>query len=170
MLLFAAAPLAAQAPPAARDSTFAAVSAVAEKVAAVKSAYELYRRAAFNDTDSMMLLRASGYGTACHDLAAAARQQRPRLCRTCMERAAQSAIDQYRAYLPKLQLLGERCAVRMRSLVSRHPAAIRPAVLRHEVGPAGARMVQELRSYELRVAAVRATMAPAAGPAPPRRR
>ena len=85
----------------------------AAKVAEVRSTYELYRRAAFNDPNGAVIERATLYRSNCRALAAAARQAEQRICRSCLPPNAQPAINQYRANLPALRsVAGERPLLR----------------------------------------------------------
>jgi hypothetical protein len=169
-LLFQLAAAASQTDTPARDTALAVVSEVAEKVAALRSGYELYRRAAFNDSDQEAAAAAAAYGTSCRDLAAAARQGRRRLCRSCMEHSLQAAIDQYHGYLPSLEQFARGCATRIGALKPPPNATkARFTAIRRAVVPENPRMVKALQGYEQRVAAVRSALitsapAPAARP------
>ena len=157
-----------QGPSAARDSTLTVVSVVADKVAELRSAYELLRRAAYNDGDSATVHAAGAYGNSCLALSETIQQQQHRICRSCMEHRLQRAVDLYRAYLPSLQAFGRKCASRVAALVPAHPTTASMRVLRHELDPLMQSMVQGLSNYELRVQGIRSAMGmPPRGALPP---
>ncbi|HEY2806852.1 MAG TPA: hypothetical protein VGI92_13415, partial [Gemmatimonadales bacterium] len=142
--------LAAGAPAAnpARDSALVAFSAIAVKVAALRSGYDQYRKSAYNDGNAVVAARAADYGVRCRELAESAKQNRHYFCRSCAEQALQAALDQYRLYLPALEQLGSRCETRMeRMKPSSRPTAATWSALRHEVVPENDRIVRGLRTY-----------------------
>jgi hypothetical protein len=145
------------------DSTVAAILDIARKVGEVRSVYDLYRRASFNESNSVVLERGTRYGASCRALDSAAQQGRRSICRGCLPRHIQPAVDQYRAYLPTLQRLAASCANRMRQLTAPGDAGLQGAALRRDVGAAGARLVDGLSVYEARLHLVRVAL----GWAPP---
>jgi len=140
------------------DSTVAAISDIGTKVAEARSTYELYRRAAFNDPDGALLDRASLYRTKCRALAAAVLQGERRICRNCLPRTAQPAIDRYRANLPALKAMADQCVTRLDRLRARGNESAVAAAMRADVRAEGDRLVTGLRPYEARVADVRKVM------------
>jgi hypothetical protein len=140
------------------DSTVGALSDVGTKVAEVRSTYELYRRAAFNDPNGALLERAALYRTNCRTLAAATRQAEQRICRHCLPHSVQPTVDQYRAHMPALRTVAEQCVTRIDRLKARGDEAAVAAAMRADARAEGDRLAVGLRPYEARVADVRKVM------------
>jgi len=138
-----------QAREAALDSSKAAVTQVADKVADVRSALDVYRRAVFNGTDADVVSMASYLGTACHGVDSTAVRAARMVCRRCAFQAKlQAAFDDYRAGLPALGRAGAQCASR----IVRLARGAQPAKgLRRDVRVIGNPLVEALRSYERRL-------------------
>ena len=152
------------------DSTVAVVSDLGVKVGSLRSIYDLYRRAAYNEPDGALMERVDMYQNSCRELAAAAERGEHTMCRNCMAKHVQAAMDAYRAYLPTLQHFAQTCAVRFTTLKAHGTPTTQSKILSTEVNPAGARMVETLRGYETRLGAVRVAMGWAAPNAPTLRR
>lgn len=147
-----------QAREAAFDSSRAAVSHLADKVADVRSALEVYRRAVFNGTDTEVLTMAGYLGSTCHGMDSVALRTERTVCRKCAFQAnVQSAFDQYRAGLPALRQAGARCVTQLAQL-SRGPQPQAAKGLRRDVRAVGNPLVSALRSYERRLHAVLVTL------------
>lgn len=139
------------------DSSVAALTDVGTKVAEMRSAYELYRRAVFNQPDGAILERGDLYKNSCSALATSVQRAQRHLCRTCMATNVRPAIEQYRANLPSLARVANQCAARMARLRGRGNAAAAEA-MRADIRPEGERLVNGLRPYEARLADVRRVM------------
>ncbi len=153
---------------AAFDTTGAAVNAVGDRVADVKSGLELFRRAVFNGPDGEVLSSAELFGARCRSLDSAATAARPKICRSCSAPRVNTAFTGYRQGLPDLARTGSQCAARLQQLAARSDAA---KGLRREVRSIGAALVAGLTRYERRVQTLRqalGTMPPRAAPAPVR--
>lgn len=140
------------------DSTVGALSDIGTKVAEVRSTYELYRRAAFNDPNGALIERATLYRTNCRALAAAIQQGERRICRNCLPRNVQVSVDQYRAHLPALRAVAEQCATRVDRLRARGDENVVATAMRADVRAEGDRLALGLRTYETRVRDVRRVM------------
>lgn len=157
-LAFTGVAAAQQSPATGRDSVMAAISDLAEKVGAARSGIDQYRRSAYNDAEDEAMAQAHAYGTACRNLAAAARRDRTWFCRSCFEHAMQAAVDQYRAYLPTVEQFGRGCAARMNALKPSHPVGKVNSVLRQSAEFETTRIIRALGGYEARLALVRGAM------------
>lgn len=140
------------------DSTVGAISDIGTKVAEVRSNYELYRRAAFNDPNGALVERATLYRASCRALAAATTQGEHRICRACLPRTAQPAIDRYRANLPALHAIADQCATRIDRLRARGNENAVAAAMRADARAEADRLVVGFRPYEARVVDVRRVM------------
>jgi len=140
------------------DSTVGALIEVGTKVAEVRSSYELYRRAAFNDPNGALFERANQYRARCRALAAATSQAQHRICRHCLPPNTQPAIDQYRANLPALRTVAEQCATRIDRLKARGDENTVAAAMRADARTENERLAAGFRPYEARVADVRRVM------------
>jgi len=140
------------------DTTVAALSDIGTKVAEMRSTYELYRRAVYNEPNGAIVDRAGLYRTSCQALSAATVQGERRICRNCLPRNVQPAIDQYRVYLPQLKRLADACAARVVQLKARGGEGVVAAALKADVRPEGDRMANGLRLYEVRLREVRRVM------------
>jgi hypothetical protein len=140
------------------DSTVAALSDIGTKVAEVRSTYELYRRAAFNEPNGALVERSALYRTNCRALSTATRQGERRICRSCLPHDVQTTIDQYRAHLPALRTVAEQCVTRIERLRARGGENVVAAAMRADVRAEGDRLANGLRPYEARVADVRRAM------------
>lgn len=140
------------------DSTVGALSDVGTKVAEVRSTYELYRRAAFNEPDGALIERANLYRSNLRTLMAAIVEAQHRICRSCLPRSVQPAVDQYRANLPALSRTAEQSAARIAQLKSRGSTASVATAMRADVRAEGERLMMGTRTYEARVADVRRVM------------
>jgi len=140
------------------DSTVGALTDVGTKVAEVRSAYELYRRAAFNDPNGALFERANQYRARCQALAAATRQAERRICRHCLPPNTQPAVDQYRAHLPALRTVAEQCATRIDRLKARGDENTVATAMRADARTENDRLAAGFRPYEARVADVRRVM------------
>jgi hypothetical protein len=133
---------------AAFNSSKAAVAGVAGRVAEVKSALDVYRRAVFNGTDAEVLANSEYLRRSCLDVDLAAVQAARRICRGCAAADVDAGFDGYRAGLPALRGMSGRCAARLGQLARGQNAAKR---LRAEVRAIGNPIVLELRDYERRL-------------------
>lgn len=154
------------------DSTVRLITDLGTRVAEVRSAVDLLRRAAYNEPDGTVRERVGLTEAKCRALAAAAEEARLRMCRTCTSATVRPPLERYRAQLPRVAALGRRCALRMGQLrATRSPGAAAEA--RRE-GRAYARTIAAgLRAYEDRVAEIRQAFGWAPPPtrtAPTRRR
>ena len=157
-LAFAGVAAAQQRPVTGPDSVMAAISDLAEKVGAARSGLDQYRRSAYNDAEPDALNQARAYGSACRDLADAAKRDRTWFCRSCLEHRFQAAVDQYRAYLPTVEQFGRGCAARMNALKPSHGTTKINVGLRQSAEAETARIIHALGGYEVRLAAVRGAM------------
>jgi hypothetical protein len=140
------------------DSTVGALTDIGTKVAEVRSTYDLYRRAAFNDPNGALVERAALYRTNCRALSDATRQGERRICHSCLPRNVQAVVDRYRAHLPALRTVAEQCASRIDRLRARGNENVVAAAMRADVRAEGGRLVTGLRPYEERVTDVRRVM------------
>lgn len=159
------------APKSAFDSTAGTVSDVGIKVSEMRSVYDQYRLAAFNQSDGAVSERASQFGASCRTVINAIQRGSSSLCRGCMaSRALQTALDQYRASLPAVQRMASQCVTRMQNVNPSAPSATQNAELRRDVRTVGTQMVEGLRVYETRLQALRVAMGWDIGPTPTPRR
>lgn len=147
------------------DSTVGHITSIGQRVGDMRATYDLYRRAAFNETDATLLQRAGALGRSCEALAAAATAATRGLCLTCVARTIQGPLQEYRGYLPSLAGVGRRCAASMARL-SRGNQAVAARALRREVRTIGARIRDGTVPYERRLHRVRVAFGWAA-PEPP---
>jgi hypothetical protein len=145
------------APRTAFDSSVAALVDVGTKVAEVRSAYELYRRAVFNQPDGAILVRGDLYQNSCRALAVSVQKAQREICRTCMAPNIRPTIEQYRANLPSLTRMANACSARMARLRERGTAAAADG-MRADIRLEGERLLNGLRPYEARLAEVRRVM------------
>lgn len=136
------------------DSTVATIVAVGSRVAEMKTDLDQYRRAVFNRTDANVVRQADQLRQSCQSLATTAERAAHTLCRSCINRQIRPTLDQYRAYLPRLGVVGRQCATRLRELSSGSESQSAGG-LRREVRRVGNRIVLGLRPYEVRLEAVR---------------
>ena len=150
------------------DSTVSTVAEVGVKVGEMRSAYNVYRLAVFNQADGMVVQRAAQLGASCRTLITTVEQGARVLCRSCLgTRAMQAAMDQYRAVLPTVRTMAQRCADRMKDV---HPERVTPAqtsALRRDVRTIGAQLTQGLRAYEDKLRVLRHAMGWDGSSAPP---
>lgn len=151
------------------DSTIGMVADIGVKVGEMRSSYDALRLAAYNGADGAVVERAQTFGGSCQAVASLARTGQRVLCRSCMTtRAMQSAVNDYRAVLPVLERAAQRCADRMRQVNADRVVVTQVTALRRDVEPQGNQMIEALRQYETRVAALRRVMGWEAGPTPRR--
>ena len=140
------------------DSTVAAIADLGVKVGELRSVYDQYRRAAFNEQDGEVLERAAMFGRACATLADAARSAERTMCRSCSAARVQPAFNSYRANLPAMQRYAQGCAERVTRLGADGSSQDKARAYRNDAAAAGTRMIQALRVYEERLHAVRVVM------------
>lgn len=145
-------------PHSAFDSTVAAVSDVGTKVAELRTSYDLYRRAVFNEPDGAVVQRATAYGTKCRALATAALQAQRHITPGSVSADARPALVRYRENLPSLNRLGQSCGNRMQQLKTRGDERAVASALRNDVQAQGNQLAQGLTSYEARLHDVRVVM------------
>jgi hypothetical protein len=134
---------------AAYDSSTAAVSHLADRVADVKSGLELFRRAAFGGTDDELISAADGFWIRCHALDSVAVLTYRTVCTRCaFQPPVQRALNGYREIVPSVGRAGAGCASRIAQL-SRRPDAAKQ--LRREVRDIGNPIVGALIGYERRL-------------------
>jgi len=149
------------------DTTRQSIIELGTRVADVRSLLELYRRAAFNDPDGAVLESAGRLSRGCRMLADSVDVARRKICRHCLSPSAQSAVEDYRAYLPTLAGVARQCSTRLHQLATGDSSAAR---LRREALPVSNRLVTGVRPYEARLQQVRIAFgwaAPARTPARP---
>jgi hypothetical protein len=165
--------------PATRPSTDTSAVAVSRqaftdvgmRVAEVRRALDLYRRAAFNSPNSVAVERAQVLQSRCAELDVAARAARTRMCRACFTADVQPAIERYRGGLVGAAQLGARCAGVMARRLRADPTG---TAARSDARSASELIVEGLRPYENRVRGVRVAFglevaAPQPTPRRPRR-
>jgi hypothetical protein len=140
---------------AAFDTTGAAVTDIADRVAGVKSTLELFRRAVFNSPDGEVLSTAEMLRARCHSLDSVAARAPRRICRTCAAQKVNAALTNYRLGMPEVARTGARCAVRVAQLTGRPDAAKR---LRREVHGINDIVVGGLIPYERRLEQLRVAL------------
>jgi hypothetical protein len=134
------------------DSTRARVAEVGQRVADVRSALELFRRAVFNSPDAEVVSTAAGFRLQCRSLDSTAAVAARKVCRSCAERTLQAALNDYRAVLPSVSRVGAQCATRLARLLHGEHAAER---LRRDVRVVGNGIVEGLLPYERRLQVLR---------------
>lgn len=139
-----------------RDTTFEAIIDVGRAVADARAEADRFRTRAFNDPIGSVLESAAAFRAACQHLAEVARSSPRKICRSCLDGGTQPAFDRYRAAMPALESLGNRCAARLRTRVT---ARTPPAALHQEAINLSNLMIRGLGPYERRVADVRANLA-----------
>jgi hypothetical protein len=141
-----------QARRAALDSSRAAIAHMADRVADVRSALDVYRRAVFNGTDAEVLSMAAFLRNACHGMDSVAGPTVRKVCRRCaFQREVQAAFDGYRQAIPAVGRAGAGCVTRLTQL-ARRPAPAKG--FRDEVRAIGNPIVSALMTYEQRLHAV----------------
>lgn len=164
--------------PATRPSTDTSALAVSRetitdvgmRVAEVRSALDLFRRAAFNSSNSVAVERAQVLRRRCAELEVAARAARTRICRACFAAAVQPAIERYRGGLVGTGQLGARCAGVLAGRLRADPGG---ASARRDARSMSELIVGGLRPYEAQLHDVRVALGlevAAPQPAPPRPR
>lgn len=147
-------------------ATVQAITEVGRSVADMRSAHEFLRRAAFNQTEPMVVERAQQMQQRCRDLTTVARAAVARVCRRCFAAAAQRALNAYRGVLPSVGQVGTRCANQLGQMLrARDPAA----AVRRNVWSITRTIVQGLLPYEARVQEVRQAFNLVPPPHPARR-
>lgn len=132
-----------------------AITDVGMSVAEVRSALDLYRRAAFNSPNSVAVERAQVLRRRCAELDVAARAARTRICLRCFAADVQPAIERYRGGLVGAAQLGARCAGVMARRFRADPTG---AAARSDARSASELIVEGLRPYEDRVRGVRVAL------------
>jgi hypothetical protein len=148
-----------------------AITDVGMSVAEVRSALDLYRRAAFNSPSSVAVERAQVLRRRCAELDVAARAARTRICLRCFAADVQPAIERYRGGLVGTAQLGVRCAGVLARRLRADPTG---TAARSDARSASELIVEGLRPYEDRVRGVRVALglevaAPQPAPRRPRR-
>lgn len=147
------------APRTAFDTTVAAMTDVGTKVAEVRTAYELYRRAVYNEPDGAIVQRASAYAGKCRALATAALQAQQRITAHSVAAQTRTVVMRYREYLPSLSRVGQGCANKTQQLrthaANEHAAAL---AMRNDIQNQGNHLLQGLAPYEARLHDVRVAM------------
>lgn len=142
------------------------ITDVGQSVAELRSRHDLLRRAVFNQSDSLVVLRTREMRQYCQDLTAVARAAPLRLCRSCFAAATQRAINDYRAALPGVSRVGTSCSTQLAQyLRARAPAA----TVRRSISAISRTVVNGLFPYESRIGEVRRAFG-LTGRAPPPRR
>ena len=165
--------------PATRPSTDTSAIAVSRQtitdvgmsVAEVRSALDLFRRAAFNSPNSVAVERAQVLRRRCAELEAAARAARTRICRACFAPDVQPAIERYRGGLVGTAQLGARCAGVLARRLRADPAG---TAARSDARSVSELITRGLLPYEAHVHGVRVALglevaAPQPAPRRPRR-
>ena len=147
------------------------ITEVGMSVAEVRSALDLYRRAAFNSPNSVAVERAQVLQRRCAELDVAARAARTRICRACFTADVQPAIERYRGGLVGTAQLGVRCAGFLARRLRADPTG---AAARRDARSVSELIVEGLRPYEAQVHGVRVALglevaAPQPAPRRPRR-
>ena len=137
-------------------------------IADVKSEFDRFRTAAYNDPSGTLLEYAATVRTKCQALAAAAQKGARVICRHCVGGGVQPAVDQYRAYLPVVSQLGSRCVAEVQRLRGRGDDA-GTAALRKGARNFSDSILNGVRGYEAHLAPLLAvlgghSMAPAHRP------
>jgi hypothetical protein len=134
------------------DSAKGIVSAVGLRIADVRSALELFRRAVFNSPDGEVLSTASAFRLRCRALDSVAVAGARRMCRSCGLAEVEVALRGYRDVLPAVGRVGARCADQLARLSRGSDAAKQ---LRREVRTVGNAIVVGLVPYERRLEVLR---------------
>jgi len=132
-----------------------AITDVGMSVAEVRSALDLYRRAAFNSPGPVAAERAQILQRRCAELDVAARAARTRICRACFTATVQPAIERYRQGLAGTAQLGVRCAGAITRRLRADPSG---TAARRDARSASELIVAGLRPYESRVHGVRVAL------------
>jgi hypothetical protein len=152
------------------DSTVAVISDIGIKVSGMRSGYDVFRLAVFNQSDGAVGERAQQLGAACRAVIASIVTGSKTMCRTCIAGANRQAIlAQYRATLPEVQRTAQRCSTRMPA-ENAAPTAAQIASLRRDVRPIGSQLYQGLLHYENRLNSLRVAMGWTTPPMPTPRR
>lgn len=148
------------------DSTVAQIAALGTRVAEVRTAIDLYRRASISEPAGIVEERADRVQARCAAMAEAAERARRAICRGCVRPSARPALEGYREQLASVSQVGRRCVGRLAQLRAAPPSR----ALREEARPLARRIVEGLRGYEARLRELRDAMgwaAPAVAPARP---
>lgn len=140
------------------DSSVRAVTDVGTRVAEVRSAYDQYRRAVFNEADGAIVERATVFRTRCTALAASARLAQRNIVVTRVAPQLRTPLLRYREYLPTLAQVGDQCAARTLRLRGRGSEAAAATAMRADIRNEGNRVVAGLMPYEARLQDVRVAM------------
>jgi hypothetical protein len=146
------------------DTTLFQVVAIGRAVAEVKAEFDRFRMLALNDDSGRLMESSDVFRTRCQELAVAAQKAGHTMCRSCLTRSLQPAINQYRAFMPSLARLGTRCASTLGRLRVADPVTA-AGNLRRGARNMSSFMVAGLRQYEARLMPVRQALT-----APPPRR
>ncbi len=146
---------------AAFDTTTATIGAVSDRVADVKSALDLFRRAVFNAPDGEVMITAEMFRARCHSLDSVAAAAPKRVCRSCAAPRVNAALSGYRRVMPVVARTGARCASRLERLANGPDGA---KGLRREVRSIGNGIVAGFVPYERQLQ----VLTEALGVAPPR--
>jgi len=146
------------------DSTLSAVVLVGRAVAEVKAELDRYLMTSRRQASGEVLESSQALHTRCQDLAAAARRAPRLMCRHCLSRQAQPAFDGYRAYLPSLSQVGDRCATTLQRMRGRDPESS-VQKLKTQAHTVSEPLITGLRQYEAKLTPVRQAL----GGPPPRR-
>lgn len=141
-------------PPAnARDTTMRVIYDVGLAVADVRAYIDRFRTVVFNDSNAVGTITqvATALKNACAEAARQAATGRRVMCTHCLQSSLQPAFNEYRAYLPSLEGLGQRCAARLQQA---DPAHQKPAQLRDLALSLSQTVVTGLGVYERRLGRV----------------
>jgi hypothetical protein len=147
------------------DTTILQVVAIGRAVAEVRAEVDRFRMLAFNDDGGRLVESSAVFQTGCQEPAVAAQKAGHTMCRSCLNRSLQPAINQYRAFMPSLARLGSRCAATLGRLRVSDPVAA-TGNLRRGARNISTFIVAGLRQYEARLTPVRQALT---APPPPRR-
>lgn len=165
MLFLVAALALQQAPPnPARDSTVAAINAVAMSVGQVKSGLDLLRRAAFNETSGRVLDRADFLRARCRAVLAEIDRSRRIACKDCLTAPRQQAVNAWLANLRSVAAMARRCDQQLERLAAGRNTDSAAARIKRQLGPIGNDITAALRPYEERVRQVRVSFGSVAEP------
>src|SRR5712692_8363179 len=82
------------------DTTLGAVEDIGRAVANVRAEMDRFRMTAANDAGGEVMESSAAFRSKCQDLTAASLKARRVMCRSCAARRLQSALNDYRAFLP----------------------------------------------------------------------
>jgi hypothetical protein len=137
------------------DTTMEAVTQVSRAVAEVRAEVDRFRMVAYNDPNGSLFESAAAFRTRCEDLAKSAEKAPATMCRRCMAAQAQAAVDAFRAYLPRVTALGNRCAATLRRARGTREDSTSAAALRRQARPLSEVITTGLQGYETRMTEVR---------------